>query len=182
MGKVKGTVLVDFVKTIRGDKTGVYDSYLTPADKEIISSRILPSAWYPFDTFKNCFQAVVRVLADNDMEKVRQWGRLYGENIITSVYKGMIKDGQPMEMLEKYRTYIQSFFDFGEFDLERLADNHAVIIMTGFGEDFPSQYYMMAGWIERSLELSGAKDIKSEFVAKTWEGAPDTRLDIKWSV
>lgn len=181
MGKVKGTVLVDFVKTIRGDKSGVYDSYLTDADKEIISSRILPSAWYPFDTFQNCFQAVVKILAGNDMEKVRQWGRLYGENIITSVYKAMIKEDKPMETLEKYGTYIRSFFDFGEIKVEPVTDRKATVILTGFGNDFPSQYYMMAGWIERSLELSGARDIKSEFVSKSWEGAEDTRLNLEWN-
>ncbi|MFO8057614.1 MAG: DUF2378 family protein [bacterium] len=182
MSKVKGTVLVDFVKTIRSDKTGVYEPYLTEGDREVISSRILPSGWYPFETFKNCFQAVAEVLAGNDMEKVRQWGRLYGENILTSVYKAMIKQGQPMESLEKYGTYIRSFFDFGDIEVERVSDRKATVIITGFGDDFPSLYYIMAGWIERSLELSGARDIKSGFDSKAWEGAPETRIRLEWTM
>lgn len=182
MSKVKGTVLVDFVKTIRSDKSGTYEPYLTDEDKEIISARILPSAWYPFETFRNCFQAVVRELAGDDLENVRQWGRLYGENIITSVYKSMIKQGQPMESLEKYGTYIRSFFNFGDIEVHRLTDHKATVVITGFGDDFSSLYYIMAGWIERSLELSGAKNIKSDFVAKAWEKEPDTRINLEWSL
>ena len=95
MAQVKGTILIDFVKTIKADKSGAYDEFLTDQDREIISQRILPSGWYPYQTFRNCFNASVQVLAKNDMEKVEQWGRLYGEAIITSVYKGLIKEGAP---------------------------------------------------------------------------------------
>ena len=87
MAKIKGTILIDFVKTIKADKTGVYDSYLTDKDKEVVSSRILPSGWYDYETFRNCFNAVVNVLAKNDMDAIRQWGRIFGENIVTGVYQ-----------------------------------------------------------------------------------------------
>ena len=182
MARVKGTILVDFVKTIRADKTGAYDSYLTDEDRRIISERILPSGWYPYDTFKRCFNAVVAVLAKNDMEKVRQWGRIYGENIITNVYKGFIKQGAPMESLKKYSTYIRNLFDFGEFIVEPVSENEAFIIVRGLDKDFEPQYHMMRGWLERSLELCGAKDIKVEVISLEWEGAPETKSRISWKI
>jgi len=182
MAKVKGTILIDFIKTIKADKSGTYDAYLTDRDREILSERILPSGWYPYETFRNCFSAAVKVLAKDDMEMVRKWGKLYGESIITSVYKGIIKEGSPMDSLKKYGTYIRNMFDFGEIMVEALSDNEAMIVIKDTDRDFEPLYYMMVGWIERSLELCGAKDIKTELVSKSWEGAPVTSVKLTWTV
>jgi hypothetical protein len=53
MVKVKGTMIVLFVKGIRADKSGRHDPFLTDQDRGIISQQILPSAWYPAETYKN---------------------------------------------------------------------------------------------------------------------------------
>jgi hypothetical protein len=182
MGKVKGTILLDFVKTIRADKTGVYDQYLSDEDREILKERILPSGWYPYETFRNCFNAVVQVLAKGDMDSVRQWGRIYGENIVTGVYKGIIKDRAPMESLSKYSTYIRNLFDFGEISIESVSGNEAIVSIKGLDADFEPLYHMMLGWLERSLELCGAKDIEAEVLSKAWEGAAESKVRISWTL
>ncbi|MFX1397984.1 MAG: hypothetical protein ACFFAS_13185 [Promethearchaeota archaeon] len=48
---------------IKADKSGAYDNLLTDEDKEVISERIFDAAWYPFETYKNCFNAVARIFA-----------------------------------------------------------------------------------------------------------------------
>ena len=180
-GRVKGTVMIDFVKTIKADRRGSYDQYLTDEDRQVMSERILPSGWYPYDTYKRVFSAVVKVLANNDMEKVRQWGRIYGETIVTNVYKGLIREGQPMETLKKYATYIRSFFDFGDLVIDGLSEREAQITFKGMDPDFQAQYYIMIGWMERSLEMCGAKGISSEFTARSWQGAAETKVRMSWS-
>jgi uncharacterized protein (TIGR02265 family) len=181
MAKVKGTILVDFAKTIRADKSGAYAAYLTDQDRKIIADRILVSSWYPLETFKHCFQAVVTVLAKNDMEKVHQWGRLYGEHIITTVYKGIVKQGAPLESLQKYSSYIRNLFDFGAIEIKPLSDHEALIVIHDLDFDFEPQYHMMRGWLERSIELCGAKNIKTQTVSKAWEGAAQTSFKISWT-
>lgn len=180
MAQVKGTLLIDFVKTVKADKSGAYDAYLTDQDRKIISEHILPSAWYPFETFKNCFNASVMVLAKGDMETVREWGRLYGEAIITSVYKGLIKGGSPLESLKKYGIYIRNFFDFGEILIEAVSENEAIVTIKEMDNDFEPLYHMVKGWIERSLEMCGAKNISVEFISKSWEGKPETSIKYSW--
>jgi hypothetical protein len=180
MARVKGTILIDFVKTIKADRSGAYGPFLTPQDQAIITGRILPSGWYPYETFLHCFNAVVKVLAKNDMEAVRQWGRLYGEHILTGFYKGMIRAGAAMDTLEKYKNHIRNLFDFGEIEVEPLAATSAIIRIIGLDPEFEAQYHMMCGWIERSLELCGASDISCEFVEKSWQGDPQTSLKFSW--
>jgi len=180
MAKVKGTILIDFVKTIKADKSGTYDPFLTDEDRKIIDERLLASAWYPYDTFKHCMQAAVHILAKDNMDTVHQWGRMYGEAIVTGVYKGMIKEGRPMESLQKYNSSVRNLFDFGELRVEPKGDNQATMKIRGFDPDFEPQFHMIAGWIERSLELCGAKDIECRFEEKSWEGGDETSLALSW--
>ena len=180
--KVKGSVLIDFIKTIRADKSGVYEPYLTDEDREIIDQRILPSAWYPYDTFKHCFQAIFEVLAKGDLEKIREWGRMYGEAIMKGIYKGLLKEGDPLHYLKKYNTYLRNFFDFGSIEIKELSENEVEMALKDFDAQFVPAYYMMFGWLERTLEVCGAKNIKFEVLDRAWEGAPETRISISWKM
>lgn len=65
MGNVKGSILLDWVKAVRADKKGSYDKLLSDADKEIVARTILPSSWYPFETYMACFKAVAWLCRDN---------------------------------------------------------------------------------------------------------------------
>jgi len=180
MARVKGSLLVDFVKGIRADKTGAYDSYLTGQDREIISQRVLASAWYPFETYKNCFNAVVQEAAKGDMEVVRQWGRTYAESILKNVYKNILVEGNPEGILRKLGQIRNLLFDFGDFDGSLISDKKAMMTIRDFDPQFEAFYHLVRGWYERTLELGGAKNVRSQFVAKSWEGDPETSIELSW--
>jgi hypothetical protein len=90
MRKVKGSIFIPWVKAIKAYKTGLYDDHLMQEDKKILSGLILPSSWYSFETYKNCFIAVSTVFAQNNPEIIREWGREYSNQIMGSVYKRAI--------------------------------------------------------------------------------------------
>lgn len=180
--KVKGSILVEFVRTIRADKSGAYDSYLTDADRKILGQRILPSGWYPYETFKNCFNAVFQILAKGDTQTVRKWGHTYGESIMGGIYKGLLKKGEPMEYLKKYPTYLRNFFDFGNIEIKQVSDNVADLSLEGFEIDFEPLYYMMLGWLERTLEVCGAREIEVENLEEAYEGGPATKIRLSWKI
>ena len=182
MKRVKGSILIDFVKTIKASKDPAYEKYLTAEDKLLLSQRLLPSAWYSFETFKHFFQGVFEVLAKKNLETVRGWGRLYGEAIISGFYKGIIRDGHPLESLQKYPTYFKNMLDFGSVEVKEAGEGEALVTIRDFDPTFVPFFYMMFGWLERSLEMCGAKNIKSELVSATWQGAPETRIKFSWKL
>lgn len=182
MARVKGTMLIEFVKNIRALGTDKFMAFLTNEDREIISQKILPSAWYPFETYKRCFTALVNVVAKGDMEMVRQWGQVYGEQIIKSVYKTLIVDEDPGLIFKKYRSLVKGFFDFGKFDMEEISEGEVLIKIIEFDPSFEAFYHVLRGWVEKSLEMSGAKEVKSEFVSKSWQGDPETSIKLSWSI
>lgn len=182
MKRAKGSVLIDFVKTIKANKTGVYDKYLTDEDRSIINQRILPNQWYPFDTFKRIVNAIVEVAANKNLEMVRQWGRLYGQAIMGDVYKHLLKQGEPMEYIKKYPVYVRNFYDFGTFEVIEENPTQALVKMKDFDADFVPLFYIIWGWLEKTLELCGAKNLKTELVSQSWAGAKETAIRFKWTM
>lgn len=180
MKKVKGTILVDFVKTIKANKTGIYDKYLTPEDNAAIYQRILPSAWYPYETFRHCFNAVFEVVANKSLDQIKAWGILYGQSIMTDLYKGLLKQGEPLDYIKKYQVYIKNFFDFGKVEVIEEKPNQVLIKFVDFDADFAPLYYMMYGWLEKTVETCGAKNLRTEIVSKSWTGQGDTAIRFRW--
>jgi len=180
MKRAKGTVLVDFVKTMKADKSGAFAKYLTEEDRQILSQKIMPSGWYPYDTFKRCFRAAFELLAKRDLEMVKQWGRMYGSSIMGGIYKSLLKPGEPLEYLKKYQTYVKNFLDFGRMEVKEEAPNQVVLKLYDFDPDFQPLYYIMYGWLESTLEMVGAKNIKVEVLPKNPQEKADTVIRIRW--
>jgi uncharacterized protein (TIGR02265 family) len=181
MAKVKGTMILGLVKTIRADTGNTYDPHLTDQDRALVARQILPSSWYPFDQFKRIFNTVMEVLVGSNTELVRTIGRSYGRDIVHSVYKNLVIEGDPMESLKKNQIAFKMFFDFGESSFERLSDHSGRVTIAGFDPSFERFYYILAGWLEECLELSGAKNVNSTFTSRSWEGDPDTVVEFSWT-
>jgi hypothetical protein len=70
---------MDQVRLIRGNKDHEWDSYLKPEDWEIITQDILPSAWYPLETYQRCGWAVFNILGGGDpnLARLRNYSKAF---------------------------------------------------------------------------------------------------------
>jgi len=87
-----------------------------------------------------------------------------------------------MESLMRDQVRRHSDFSFNPIRI-RTLDATYVEIEVAFGAcDSVEQEaaYWTQGYFERLLELSGARDIYSNFKSKLWRGDPDTVLEVKW--
>jgi len=180
MAKVKGSMFVTFVKAIKADKTGVYDKLLTDQDKEIISKLILQSSWYPFETYKNCFNAVCQVNANNNPETLRDWGRMAGESTMSTIYKTVVNQKDAAAAIRAFKQILGSMYDFGDIQEEVTAENEMIIKVLDVDPDFEAWYWVCQGWVERTIELVIKKKVTSEILERSWEGAPATVYKMSW--
>jgi len=180
MRKVKGSIFIPWVKAIKADKSGSYDDYLTQEDKEILAGLILPSSWYSFETYKHCFNAVSSVFARNNPETVRLWGREYSNQIMGSVYKRAIQYGDPKLAMEQFEYVFKSMFNFARVDTKIVSDTELIFSIEEYDPDFELCYHLFRGWLEKFIELCLKKEVRSEFLQKTWEGAPLTQIRVAW--
>jgi hypothetical protein len=178
---IKGSVVIPVVRAIRNDKSGVFDKYLTDKDKEIMSQKILPSIWYPFETYKHGLTAIFEVYAKKNPEVAREWGRNVAQDAMTTLYAAFVTKRDPLDFLNKYEKIHKSFLDFGSIEVIPEKEKQILLKLHEFDQKCVPFFYLVQGWLERGMELCGAKNIKLEFVAKSWEGKPDTTLRITWS-
>ena len=174
MKQIKGAALLYFVKTIRADKSGVYNSYLTKEDLPIIQKKILPTLWYPYETFRRCLNAVFEVVGKKDYEKLKEWGSLYAEMIMTEMFKTTIKKNNPLEHMRRVPFYMEGFYNFGHTVSQVENPQRVFLQLSDYDSDFSLIYIIMEGWFKRIAELCGAKDVKCEMVDKSWVNKTNT--------
>ena len=181
MKQVKGTVFLTVAKSIRSNKSGVYDTLLKEKDKEIINSRILPSIWYPFENYKNCLNALIKIEAKNNLENCIEWGRFDVVSTMKGVYSNAIVKGDIKATMEKFNRIFKLMFNFSELIVEFPSENELNLILKDFDHDFKGFYYIGRGWIEKVIEFCIDKKAKSRFLTKSWESNEDTILNFFWS-
>jgi hypothetical protein len=177
--KVKGTMFVDLVKMIRANKRLNWSKYLSPADWEVINTRIVPSKWYSLELYEKFAMAVFQVLAKGNTDVVRQRGRVRGKELFEGVYQSIIISNDPMESLSRFVVSFGQFFNFSLNKFENAGNNHAKVSHESEHPSMPYSFQLM-GHLEVLVEIAGGKNVKIEMVAKQWEGAPSTVFDITW--
>jgi uncharacterized protein (TIGR02265 family) len=179
MRKIKGTLVVGMVKTVRRDKSGAIMSRLGEDAQELCRSRILPVGWYPLEPYQDLFNTVVDVMAGGDMEVVRQWGRAYAEEVVKTIYRSAIVPDDPIGSLSKYETLFNHFYSFGTLTVERRSPQEAALSIRDFDPDWEAAYHLIRGWLEQTLVLGSARDPQVGFEARSWQGDPETRYKIQ---
>ncbi|MFP4445861.1 MAG: hypothetical protein ACLFPD_06400 [Desulfosudaceae bacterium] len=180
MRQVKGTLFINIAKNIKADKTGVFDKFLTDEDRQILSKLILQSAWYPYETYRNCLTAIAAVLAKNDPDILKDWGREQGQATMETIYKLALKKDDAQEAMNSYDRVVKAQFNFGSITGTMVGDQEMHITMEGFDKDFEAWYHIASGWMEKYLELVLKKPVKSRIIKKSWEGAPATVFQLTW--
>jgi len=178
---VKGTLFLDYVRMIRKRKNVDWNKYLTPADQKVLSQMILPSEWYPLETYQHCGVAVLHEIAGGDVEVVRAWGRASMDELM-KIYKNLAQETDPHKALEKFQVLRKRFFDFEALEVTSQGGNCVQVkVDVAFGQVADEAYaYQILGTLERLLQSSGAKNIQFQFVQKAWQGAPHSVIELSW--
>ncbi|MBN1800443.1 MAG: hypothetical protein JW891_03000 [Candidatus Lokiarchaeota archaeon] len=180
MKKAKGTIILYIIKGIKSNKTDAYKKLLSKDAKKLVSQNILPSEWYPFEAYKECMVALARVETEGNMEIVRDWGRMFGQKIMTDLYGQIIEEGDVRKALDKYKRFQRIIFNFGSINIKFISEKDINISFTGFDPNFQEYYELAMGWIEKFVELCVGKKPKSIFLNKSWEGDEITKFRISW--
>jgi hypothetical protein len=178
---VKGALFLDYVRMIRKRKEVDWSKHLTEEDRTILGQMILPSEWYPLETYQRCGVAVLHEIAKGDVQTVRVWGRQSMDELI-KIYKNLTEQADPLRALAKLQLLRRRFYDFEGLELFPQDGNRVQVkVDVAFGGVADEAYaYQMLGMVERLLELNGAKKILSKFIQKVWQGAPHTTIEFSW--
>jgi len=180
---VKGSLFQEYARMVKNLKQVDWGKYLTSSDLEIIHHMIIPSKWYPLESYQRLGVAVFQEIAQGKPEAALAWGRHTMDDLYSTYQQLVMVQGDPVSTLKKFHKLSRQFFDFDGFEIITLEHNYIQIKLSrDFGEIAVQGYtYQILGTIQRLIELCGMKEVKAEFDAKVWEGAPHTIFKLSWA-
>lgn len=182
MRHVRGLLFLDYVRMLRAQKSPRVAELLTTDDHAFLAMKIDPDGWYPMATFERLGNAILALVANNEMFPVQLWGR-YSASLLHKANPMLLEPNAPAETLHRFRVFRQTFFDFDALEVPLLHDGEAHIVVRyhmGLPAEEAATYQTM-GFFEGLLELSGAKDVRSKLETRSWAGDPRTMIVTRWT-
>lgn len=162
--KVKGTLLIARMKFLRGQgevPVGAVLSLLAPGDREILQGILLPSTWYPGELLARLEATMASVIARGDRARVfTEMGRFAAQANLgpNGVQRPYLREGDPHHLLERVPRMYLSQHTRGRRSYERTGARSALILTHDSDEAGGDDCQMVAGWLERAIQLSGGVD------------------------
>jgi hypothetical protein len=163
MTDVKGTVLASMVRYLGETfgEPGLQEvlADLTPGERTQVET-ILASAWYPVPLLLKVMRTAFKHFGGQAPRLYHDMGRASSDYSVTGVYKIFFKVGSPHFIISKAGSLYKNYYSTGEMQSVVVEKGHAVLEMVGFQDPAPELCERIAGWLGRTLELSGAAEVR----------------------
>lgn len=183
MRNVKGVLFADYIRMIRSHKGVDWTRLLTIEDLTFLRTHIQPDEWYPMASFERLGNAILAVIAQNDLNAVRQFG-WHQVDQLAAANPMLVALDDPVETLSRFRVLRSTFFDFEALKIPLLHEDEARILVAyhmGMRAEEAASYQTL-GFFERLLALSGAHEASGRFLERSWAGDERTLLELTWTM
>ncbi|GAB4212122.1 MAG: hypothetical protein OHK0013_34520 [Sandaracinaceae bacterium] len=188
MAQVRGTVITARLKWVRDrfGEPGVrhLKSNLSEASRARIAARIQPHDWVPFDLYLDVTHEIDRLWGRGDLELVRELGRATADLSLPTILKMFLRFGAPDFTVRQGAKLWRHYYDSGSPELRQISDTEGdgcCLTLPDFETPAAAHCASILGWMERSVELSGAKVLWARKTACRLHGAPACVFELRWA-
>lgn len=184
--QVKGTAVQTipiFIKAKFGEQSfQKWLSSLSPDAQQVYSKDVLTASWYPVEeiliepTKKLCDMFYFGKL-DGAVDQ----GRYSAEHALKGIYKLFVKLGSPDFIAGKASTIFPTYYQPSAMETVEKGTKTITIRITKFEHPHTIIEHRIKGWIERALEISGAKIPKVQIKNSMSTGAQFTDFVVTWN-
>jgi hypothetical protein len=183
MAKVKGTAIQSSLRYVRerfGEEALQAVLAALPAADSADLSGALASSWCSMESLLRFMQEAKRQLGPREPDVLRNMGRASCDYGVTGVYKVFFRVGSPEFIIGRATRVFSSYYDTGRIAVVESRDGRAVVEVTGLEGSTPEFCERIYGWMSRTLELAGAKGLKSAHSLCVHRGDPVCRFEGDW--
>ncbi|MBN1951571.1 MAG: hypothetical protein JW801_10230 [Bacteroidales bacterium] len=185
MIEIKGTAVTairDHVKANFPEKYSEWIETLPEASKDIFSGVIDSSRWYPL---QEGGIIPTRKTADlffrSNYEKgAWEGGRYSAEKGLTGIYKIFVKASSPAYIIQRATRVFSTYYQPCKMEVIDKKENAVSLKISDMPQSDVVIEHRIAGWMERALEISGAKQVRIEFPKSIVKGDEVTVFSISW--
>ena len=158
---------------------GAFVATLTPQDRHLYEQVILPSSWYPFESFVRINQAIDARFGRGDLSLVPELARFAADRNLPTLYRFFYSVSSVSFILSMASRLWRVNYDAGELKVDSSA-NEATLSIVGFPEPHRVHCLSVLGWASRSAELSGAKEVVTDEPKCRARGEDACVLHLRW--
>lgn len=159
--KVKGAALISTLEYMNNNASTAQReeiiSELKESDLAVIQNKIFPSGWYPFETLINLTRSIDFVLGSGDLRLARHIGKFSAEHDLKTIYKIFYKIGSPQFVVSRGAQVFATYYNVGNLETLESKKGYMLLELTDFPEITEIFLQRVAGWMEKTLELSGGR-------------------------
>ncbi|HVO10858.1 MAG TPA: hypothetical protein VMX54_08960 [Vicinamibacteria bacterium] len=184
MAQVKGTAVLSSLRYLRarfGEQAlaGVL-SAMPAEDGALLRGLVLASSWYPMGCLLRLMQEAERQLASQEPRLLQNMGRASCDEGLKGIYKIFLRVGSPGFTIDRAARVLANYYDTGELVVVERGERHVAVELRGLegsGRQFCERIY---GWMQRTLELTGVRNLRSSHSRCVHRGDPVCRFEGSW--
>ncbi len=147
----------------------------------VASGRLAKAEWYPFTIFCELNEVIDRTYGSGDLALVRELGRNSAEANLTTIYRLFLQVGSPKWTLERAARLWNLYYDSGKLVVSGARSNAVRAEIIGFATPHRVHCVAVLGWMERALELAGAKRLVIDETTCRARGESACVFESRWS-
>ena len=183
MSEVKGSAVIARMRFVR-DRWGEAGwrrlrAGLAKPHRSLVDQRILPHHWVPFELFVDLNLAADSLFGRGDLALCREMGAHSAEVNLPTLYRIFFRLGRPSYILKKAARLWDVHYSSGRLVVEELPDG-AMMRIEGFDTPHQAHCLSVLGWAERSVILSGGRDVVCAERSCRAEGDAACEMEARW--
>jgi len=131
----------------------------SPELQPVLVNGVAMARWYPFPLFIELIEVIDRLFGKGDLGLVRELARFGADANLKTVYRLFYKIGTVRWILGRSARLWSAHYDAGELALLDDRPGNIAMEIVGFDTPHPIHCHSVQGWCERSIEISGGKDV-----------------------
>ena len=185
MTKVKGLSVIqcrEYIRARHGEH-GVEQvrAAMEPEAREVVcADTLLPTDWIELAHALEHSRAFDGTFGKGDGQLVHEMIREVTTRHMTGLYKSLIVGFSVDEMLERSSRLWNRYYDRGESQIEKLAENRLIKRILGC-PDLPRHHdWLTSPYYEALLRYAGAKEISVKHIKCVANGANCCETELRW--
>lgn len=152
---------------------------LTQPERDELAA-IVAVGWYSLSFYAKLIRVVDKVHGYGDLGLLLQLGRYEAEKDLTTLHRMLLRLASPAFAVEKTAEYWRRFHDTGAWTMSREGDSALRGVLEGWGCVDVALCRELQGYLMRTMELVGAKNVTCEHVRCRAKGDPACVFIGKW--
>jgi len=141
-------------------------------DREVLDS-VVAMGWYDLGLYARLIRAIDARFGAGDLKLAVSIGRYEAEKDLTSIHQWLLRLVRPSIAIEQVGKYWRRFHDTGDWTASLRGDREINARLTGWGVVDAALCRELVGYLQRTLELLGAREVIMEHTRCRVRGEAD---------